>query len=170
MSTPLLPFTLGAWLAATAVAMDGDGVLTRRLAALAMRRATEDRDDLLVVVVAFRLCDLAGGLAGVDTFAGAAVARLRLLVPAPLAAAAFGFDPATVLARPLLAVRGLMARLARFGEVPPASSMVSAALAAALANDAAERRRAGVLIALALPAARERGDRGDSAALLERVR
>ncbi len=162
VSAPLLPFMLGAGVAATGVARDGDGVLTRRLAALAMRRATEDRDDLLADAVALRLCDLAGGLAGVATLADAAVARLRLPAPTPLDALVFDLAPASVPPRPLLAVRGLRARVARLGEAPSGASKMSAELAAALAAAPAERRRTGVPLALALPAARERVVRGAS--------
>lgn len=141
-------------------------VKLRRLAALAMRRATEERVVLAVVEADFRVLDLAAGLLAAEL----AAVRLRptdVLRPdgAALALAA-GFAFAAGLALAGLAL--LAARLVRaFGAAAGRSTM--SVVEAALAADGRRRDRAGAA-ALALAAGRALRAGVAAGALGERVR
>ena len=145
-----------------------DGTLTRRLAAFAMRRATDERVDREEGEAALRLVDLLVDL--VAAVAVAAVERLRVPVLARPDVAAVAFPPVLALGLALVADRPLaLERVARgFAGALDSSAVSSTTGATATAGD---RRRARVEgAALARAAEREVGLRVGAGAAVERVR
>lgn len=84
---PLPPTVTVEGASTTGATAAGADVVLRRLAALAMRRATEERVGLAEVVAAFRVLDLVVGLDG----AVVAAVRLRPTVALRVERAAFAF-------------------------------------------------------------------------------
>ena len=146
-----------------------NGVLTRRLAALAMRFATEERADRGDGEAALRLGALATGVFAEVALAGAFADRLRLL---RLDDVAFAFTPVDALAFGLGLLTGLAFALARL--VRPLGAVMDGSRASSTADVAeavAERRRAAAgAAALARAAGRALRVGVDAGALVERVR
>ncbi len=145
------------------------GVLTRRLAALAMRFATEERAGRGDGEAALRLGALVAGVFAEVALAAAVADRLR---PLRLDEDAFAFAPGAALAFGLGLLTGLAFALARvvraLGAVVGCSR---ASPAAGVAEAAAERRRAVAgAAALALAAGRALRVGVDAGAFVERVR
>ena len=143
------------------------GVLTSRLAALAMRFATEERADRGDGEAALRA--LAAGVFAKVALAAVVADRLRLL---RLDDVAFAFAPVDALALGLGLLTGLAFALARLVRALGAVMGCSrASSAAGVTEDAAERRRAAAgAAALARAAGRALRVGVDAGALVERVR
>lgn len=102
---PLPPTVTVEGASTTGAATAGAAVVLRRLAALAMRRATEERVGLAEVVAALRVLDLAAGLDG----AVVAAERLRPTAALRLDRAALAFVAGFAFAAALVAGLALAA-------------------------------------------------------------